>query len=268
MAQKQIHTKGEMERIIEKHHAHRNPIPYKEPQKLIIESEEKRWTSPVQNSPARKISPREGGMIARKSPQNANMTPNQEDIFEGMSPARNIYLTKNTSGDQNTSVSLCKEPQSPWRFVPALAAEPSTSGYQNNGEMEVQQDKDESQKSSKIKYHGKGKGTKGISRKRSRKSVPIKNAGLRAIKEIKYYQSTTNLLIPKLSFQRLVKEIALNLHPSLRFQSPAIGILQEAGEAYLIKTLELANLCALHAKRVTLMNKNIKLARRISEKNE
>jgi len=70
-------------------------------------------------------------------------------------------------------------------------------------------------------------------------------------------------LIKKLPFQRLVREIAREHKPDLRFQSSAIGALQEAAEAYLVALFEDANLCAVHAKRVTIMPKDIQLARRI-----
>ncbi|NWR11736.1 H33 protein, partial [Paradoxornis webbianus] len=49
----------------------------------------------------------------------------------------------------------------------------------------------------------------------------------------------------------------------LCFQSAAIGALQEASEAYLVGLFEDTNLCAIHAKRVTIMPKDIQLARRI-----
>ena len=71
------------------------------------------------------------------------------------------------------------------------------------------------------------------------------------------------LLIKKLPFQRLVREIAANLRPDLWFQSSALLALQEATEAYLVKLFEDMNLCTIHAKRVTIMPKDIQLARRI-----
>lgn len=67
----------------------------------------------------------------------------------------------------------------------------------------------------------------------------------------------------KLPFQRLVREIAQDFKTDLRFQSSAIGALQEAAEAYLVSLFEDTNLCAIHAKRVTIMPKDIQLARRI-----
>ena len=87
--------------------------------------------------------------------------------------------------------------------------------------------------------------------------------GTVALREIRRYQKSTELLIRKLPFQRLVREIALDFKTELRFQSSAIGALQEAAEAYLVSLFEDVNLCAIHAKRVTIMAKDIKLARRI-----
>jgi len=64
-------------------------------------------------------------------------------------------------------------------------------------------------------------------------------------------------------FQRLVREIAQDFKTDLRFQSTAVLALQEASEAYLVGLFEDTNLCAIHAKRVTIMPKDIQLARRI-----
>ncbi|KAK0419436.1 hypothetical protein QR680_014142 [Steinernema hermaphroditum] len=87
--------------------------------------------------------------------------------------------------------------------------------------------------------------------------------GTVALREIRKYQKSTELLIRKLPFQRLVKEIAQEFKTDLRFQSAAIGALQEAAEAYLVGLFEDTNLCAIHAKRVTIMPRDIQLARRI-----
>ena len=87
--------------------------------------------------------------------------------------------------------------------------------------------------------------------------------GTVALREIRKYQKSTELLIRKLPFQRLVKEIACDFKTDLRFQSSAILALQEAAEAYLVGLFEDTNLCAIHAKRVTIMPKDIQLARRI-----
>ena len=64
-------------------------------------------------------------------------------------------------------------------------------------------------------------------------------------------------------FARLVKEIAQGFRQDLRFQNSAIGALQEAAEAYIVGLFEDTNLCAIHAKQITIMPKDIQLARRI-----
>lgn len=89
--------------------------------------------------------------------------------------------------------------------------------------------------------------------------------GMRALKEIKQFQHSTSLLLRKLPFARVVKELCDILSPrtQMRWQILAIECLQEAAEAFLIRLLEDANLCAIHAKRVTLMERDIQLARRI-----
>ena len=87
--------------------------------------------------------------------------------------------------------------------------------------------------------------------------------GTVALREIRKYQKSTELLIRKLPFQRLVREIAQDFKTDLRFQSSAVLALQEAAEAYLVGLFEDTNLCAIHAKRVTIMPKDIQLARRI-----
>jgi histone H3 len=89
--------------------------------------------------------------------------------------------------------------------------------------------------------------------------------GTVALRQIRKYQKSTDLLIRKAPFQRLVREIAADVSNKndLRFQSTAVLALQEAGEAYLVGLFEDTNLCAIHAKRVTIMPKDIQLARRI-----
>lgn len=91
--------------------------------------------------------------------------------------------------------------------------------------------------------------------------------GTVALREIRKYQSGqkegTRLLIRKLPFQRLVREIATNFKSDLRFQSSAIEALQEASEAYLVSLFEDTLLCSIHAKRVTIMVQDMQLARRL-----
>ena len=87
--------------------------------------------------------------------------------------------------------------------------------------------------------------------------------GTVALREIRKYQKTTDWLIRKLPFQRLVREIAQEFKNDLRFTSQALAAVHEASEAYLISLFEDTNLCAIHAKRVTIMPKDMQLARRI-----
>ncbi|KAK0548571.1 centromeric DNA-binding histone H3-like protein cse4 [Tilletia horrida] len=119
---------------------------------------------------------------------------------------------------------------------------------------------------------GGGEGSSGPRRK------PRFRPGTVALREIRKYQRSTDLLIQKLPFARIVREVAEEFVTGhygfgrgrygegaigLRWQSSAILALQEATEAYLVHLFEDANLCAIHARRVTLMQRDIQLARRI-----
>ena len=113
---------------------------------------------------------------------------------------------------------------------------------------------------------------KSISGKAARKTAPLDmgikkphryRPGTVALREIRKFQKSTELLIRKLPFQRLIREIAGEFKSDLRFQSQAILALQEAAEAYLVGLFEDTNLCAIHAKRVTIMPRDMQLARRI-----
>lgn len=101
-----------------------------------------------------------------------------------------------------------------------------------------------------------------------------------ALRQIRRYQKTTELLIPKPSFQRLVRGIAQDYKSDVRFQPSAIKALQEASEAFLVSLFEDTNLCgmctlshfrvllrvlAIHGKRVTIQMKDMKLARRLRD---
>ena len=88
-----------------------------------------------------------------------------------------------------------------------------------------------------------------------------------ALKTIQKLQNTTQMLIPRTRFHRLVREITQNVADSnsdpMRYQAAALVALQEAAEAYLVYLFEDTNLCAVHAKRVTIMPRDIQLARRL-----
>ncbi|EAY23233.1 Histone H3, embryonic, putative [Trichomonas vaginalis G3] len=84
------------------------------------------------------------------------------------------------------------------------------------------------------------------------------------LREIHFYQKTTNLLIRKLPFCRLVKEITQSVSiGEFRYTTGAMEALQEASEAFLIKLLEDGQVCAIHARRITLMNRDLQLAQRL-----
>ncbi|XP_003477289.1 histone H3.3A-like [Cavia porcellus] len=104
---------------------------------------------------------------------------------------------------------------------------------------------------------------KQLATKATRKSAPSTGGvkkphryrpGTEALREIRRFQKSTELLIC---------ETSQDFKTDLRFQSAAIGALQEASEAYLVGLIEDTNLCAIHAKRVTIMPKDIQLARHI-----
>ncbi|KAL0222644.1 hypothetical protein RCL1_002498 [Eukaryota sp. TZLM3-RCL] len=85
-----------------------------------------------------------------------------------------------------------------------------------------------------------------------------------ALKEIRKYQATSHLLLRKLPFARLVREICMNFsQEKLRWQQEALEALQHASEHYIVSLFEDAYLCSIHSKRVTLFVKDMQLARRI-----
>ena len=113
---------------------------------------------------------------------------------------------------------------------------------------------------------------KTLATKAARKSAPATGCmkkphryrpGTVALREIRQCQKSTELYLRKLPFQRLVREIAQDFKTDLRFQSSATMALQEASEAYLTSTMEDTNLCAIHAKRVTIRPNDMQLALRL-----
>jgi len=117
---------------------------------------------------------------------------------------------------------------------------------------------------------------KQLATKAARKSAPATGGvkkphryrpGTVALREIRRYQKSADLLIRKLPFSRLVREISqdykINGEHDARYQSAALLALQEATEAYITRLFEDSNLCAIHAKRVTIMPKDIQVSRRI-----
>ncbi|KAL0906573.1 hypothetical protein M5K25_025075 [Dendrobium thyrsiflorum] len=88
--------------------------------------------------------------------------------------------------------------------------------------------------------------------------------GTVALREIRKLQKTWNYLIPAAAFIRIVKDMTFFYSRVVnRWRAEALVAIQEAAESFVIELFEDANLCAIHAKRVTLMQKDIHLARRI-----
>ena len=114
---------------------------------------------------------------------------------------------------------------------------------------------------------------KQLATKAARKSAPATvgvkkpyryRPGTVALREIRRHQKSTDLLLRKLPFQRLIREITQDLTKKpFRFQATGLLALQESSESYLTTLMEDTNLCAIHAKRVTIMPKDMQLARRI-----
>ena len=113
---------------------------------------------------------------------------------------------------------------------------------------------------------------KQLATKAARKSAPATGGvkkphryrpGTVALREIRRYQKSSDLLVRKLPFQRFVREVAQDFKTDCRFQSTAMLALQEAAEAYHVGLFEDTNLCAIHSRRVTVMPKDIQLAQRI-----
>ena len=104
------------------------------------------------------------------------------------------------------------------------------------------------------------KSVKKVNGQKEEGTVTRMRRGLKALQDIKWYQSNTDQLIQKLPFQRVVRQVAQSIRADLWFQSTAIMALQDAGEVFLIGLLEEANYCAIHAKHITVMPKDIQLA--------
>ena len=116
------------------------------------------------------------------------------------------------------------------------------------------------------KHTGSKAPRKVLAQKSARKNAPADGGikkphrfrpGTVALREIRKFQKSTELLIRKMPFQRLVREISQEHKSDLRFQQSAIMAIQEATEAYMVSLFEDTNLCAIHAKRVTIMPKDI-----------
>ncbi|XP_034044589.1 uncharacterized protein zgc:163040 [Thalassophryne amazonica] len=144
-------------------------------------------------------------------------------------------------------------PLLPPQIPPPLSSSSSSSSSKTTFILRMARTKQTARKSTGGKAPRKQLATKA-----ARKSAPATGGvkkphryrpGTVALREIRRYQKSTELLIRKLPFQRLVREIAQDFKTDLRFQSSAVMALQEASEAYLVGLFEDTNLCAIHAKR-------------------
>lgn len=108
-----------------------------------------------------------------------------------------------------------------------------------------------------------GNGAAAVGAARHPQRVRRYRPGTKALREIRKFQRSSDLLIKRLPFQRLVREVAADVKPDLRFQSVAVEVLQHAVEDYMVHLFEDCVSCAVHAKRVTVTPKDLKLAMRI-----
>eukprot|EP00804_Cyclotella_cryptica_P016956 CCRYP_001897-RB/>CCRYP_001897-RB protein AED:0.09 eAED:0.09 QI:0/-1/0/1/-1/0/1/0/148 len=118
---------------------------------------------------------------------------------------------------------------------------------------------------------------KQLATKAARKSAPAAGGckkphryrpGTVALREIRKYQKSTDLLIRKLPFQRFLREVTQDFRRDMCYAATALAASQEASEAYIIGLMEDTNLCAIHARRVTIMPKDMQLSRRIRREYE
>lgn len=87
--------------------------------------------------------------------------------------------------------------------------------------------------------------------------------GTVALREVRKLQKSTDLLVAKAPFSRLVREVAETHKAGLRFQASAVAAIQEATEAFVVSLLADSNLAALHSGRVTAMPRDLQLVRRL-----
>lgn len=105
----------------------------------------------------------------------------------------------------------------------------------------------------------------------NKKGTTRTRPGIQALREIRKYQKSTELLLRKAPFQRLIRAVCADIREKLggekqyRIQGLCVQALQEASEAYLVALLEESNMCTIHGKRITLMPKDITFALRIRE---
>ena len=142
---------------------------------------------------------------------------------------------------------------------------------------EEEEDEEEEEEGEEEEEEGEGgeEERKGEEKKEevARKAPQTKNKekrrpGEAALEEIRHYQKSTDLIIDKEPFYRLVREIVVGFNDKIKLKPTAVEALQEAAEAYVVGFFEDVNLCNIHAKRVTIMEPDVRLARRLRGENE
>jgi len=185
--------------------------------------------------------------------------------------SRSRIVQYSKKGERLQTMSLSRSP-SPLRRKASLPAH--SDAYSNIPRRSESPPRISSQKQLKLKRKMQSvEGKAGSAAKRRKHTKMVKNGGKPrrrykpgegALREIRKYQMSTELLIRKLPFSRLVREITEGISPvPIRFQALAMESLQTATETYLTQLFEDANQCTIHAKRVTLFPKDMQLALRI-----
>ena len=147
--------------------------------------------------------------------------------------------------------------------IPVKTPRSSTPSCQKEPKKTVSRSRKGQPKKLEVTTGGKGKRLTpqklAVEKKKSRAQP-----GVTALKDIRKFQRTTNHLIHRAPFQRLVRDIVVNdLGTNVRFTSSTLVVLQEAAEVYLVNLLGEAQLAAIHARRVTIMPRDMHLVRRI-----
>ena|SRR3990167_1058790 len=125
----------------------------------------------------------------------------------------------------------------------------------------------EAAKKDKTGIHKMGKPKASDTKKASQQDTePTKRKyrpGMRALRDIKMYQRSTNLLLPKAALLRVIRDMTAKIFPEARYSDAAVNAIQNCVESHMIGLFEDTNLCAIHAGRATIMTKDMRLARRI-----
>ena len=175
----------------------------------------------------------------------------KDSVYFQETMAKKKMTAKLTASQKNALIAAGKQPR---KQIPATPLRKGTSKTAARGEVN---------------------NTVAAGQKAPRKSAPATGGvkkphryrpGTMALREIRHYQKSTELLCRKLPVSHLIREIAQDFRLELRFQASAIAALHEAMEDYMVKLFEDTVLCCIHAKRVTIMPKDMQLARRICGK--